>query len=115
MTPDVIIALIVAISTIAVAAIQYRGGFFVKKRKPIQDQLKESVNINDLKDRKNAAFDNREETYNELTICIAKHIIIHDAEHEDIEIALKRCVEEDENYKEATNRYLDEITKILEQ
>lgn len=115
MTPDIIIAIIVAISTVIVAALQYRGGLFVKKRKPIQEQLKESNSINDLKDKKNAAFDNREETYNELTVCIAKHIIVHDADHDDISNALKRCVEEDEKYKDATNRYLDEITKILEQ
>ena len=114
MDSEIIVAIIVAISTVIVASFQYRGGLFVKKQKPIKEQLKENPNINALKDNKKAAFDSREETYNELTKCIAKHIIVHDSDHDDIDVALKRCVEEDENYREATNRYLDEITKILE-
>lgn len=121
MNTEVVVAIIVAISTIIVAFIQYRTGIFTKRKSDdkkqsmsLEQQIANDPVIVELRNKKKAAFDDREETYNELTLCLARHIIVHDPDSEDIQKNLDRCLKEDINYRNATNNFLDEINRIMD-
>lgn len=113
MSSEVIVTLITAIAGIIVAAIQVKSSNKIKKQKEEVNSLKDNKEFNELKDIKRRAFDDREETYNELSLVIARYLL-YQTDKNVIEQKLVECAEKDAAYRQATDRYVDAITKIAE-
>jgi hypothetical protein len=112
MPSEVITAIIVAISTIAVAWLQHRNNADTKKLRDDIGGLKDEKGIADLKAEKQKVFDKREETYNELTVAIAQHLV-YKTPVAQVETKLCECIAEDSKLKEATAKYINEIQKWI--
>lgn len=108
----VITAIVAAVSAIVIAWLQYRGKSDTKKLKDDISGLKDEKGIADLKAEKQKVFDKREETYNELTIQIAQHLV-YGTSLELVESKLCECIAEDTRLKDATAKYISEIQKWI--
>lgn len=107
---EIIVALIVAISTISVAIIQYGNK---NKKKQENNKIITNEDVRKLKDEKNSIYNDREELYNELTMAIAKNLC-EGAEKREVMALMDKCKEIDTKFKQASDDYIDALTKMVE-
>lgn len=112
MPSEVLLAIVAAISTVLVALINRKSNSNNKKLKEDISGLKDESNIADLKAEKQKVSDKREETYNELSMVIAQHLV-YGTDISLVEAKLCECIAEDSKMKEATATYINEIQKWI--